>query len=443
MLHPFGPPPGLTRPDEPFHQLCTATIGYCEGKYLWAQITGHEYGGEWWYRITPDGTKMSPNHGITWVPVDDVGWKLPTTNWFGDLSDTAVCAGRSPLSWMNPRPVDWWKMHVPDRGAVKSSAATWLWCDAETRLPFRLMFGRPPLLGPDRGDPRQLALFQMFSFTYFATFRRTDATEWPHGWQPEEIRGFDARTDGCDLVEWKPDLGMTVLMTPINVASNPLPTRVLYRWASDDDYHLPADRAQSTLMSHKSNPVSKLVSQTALMFGRVPHGRSPYDAFLFDQQIDGGEACRTLPLAQQPPNWVKSKDVDGRIQAKITDNPALCPGKTVFLISALFPYNPQYDHYQDGRYLWTWYSPIEDSHGENSRPVTFMESAAQINEGTSLALADYFDYKELAHPVKAHCFEVPKVCEFPITTPEDTGEPSAAVAGTLGPSDLRAVRTKV
>jgi len=75
--------------------------------------------------------------------------------------------------------------------------------------------------------------------------------------------------------------------------------------------------------------------------------------------------------------------------------------------------------------LWTWYSPLDDgSQGVHARPVTFMESASSISEGgTSLALADYYDYQEFSDPIPSWVFNIPSVCLPPGTeaqaAPED------------------------
>jgi hypothetical protein len=407
VLHPFSPPPqGDPKPAVPFFQLCTAAIYYREGEYLSAQITGCEYG-SWWYVVRSDGTQLSVDQGRTWATVD-VGWTLPSTNWFGAQLAQAVCAGTSYLNWMRAQQVDWWKIPV-----AGSEATTWLWFDSATSLPFRLMFGQPPAT-PEMGDPAQLALFQMFSFTYFASFGSSELAAAPADWSLGGIPGFvPGNPYGYELVEWNSNFGMTTLMTPVDAASNPLPTRVLYRWASDADYKQLTDRAQSTLMWYYANPQSGLVSQTALMFGVAPRGVQPppysNSSFLIDLHGNGSVTCESMPFGQEPPWWARIPEVEGLIHACVANNPALCPGQAVAIISVLFPPTGEYPQ---GRYLWTWYSPFAGSRGSHARPVTFMESASTITEGgTSLALADYFDYSELPSPIEPTCFAIPDVCK--------------------------------
>src|SRR5882757_2406490 len=81
LLHPFSPPLSTDpQPNNPFFQLCVATVTYAQGQFLSAQIAGCLYG-TWWYMITPEGTRLSTDQGRTWSTVD-MGWSLPS-NWFG------------------------------------------------------------------------------------------------------------------------------------------------------------------------------------------------------------------------------------------------------------------------------------------------------------------------------------------------------------------------
>jgi hypothetical protein len=412
LLHPFSPPPESDpQPNTPFFQLCTAYIQYSEGEYLSAQITGCSYG-SWWYMISPTGTSLSTDQGHTWTSVN-IGWSLPTTNWFCEAAEKAICAGTSPLNWMSAQKVNWWKIPVPD-----SNAATWYWFNTDgdsANLPFRLMFGQPPQNQPQpiMGDPAQLALFQMYSFTYFPSFQSINLPQRARNWINLVIRGFEpGNPKGYQMPIWNNNFGMTTLMTPVDAASNPLPTRVLYKWALDSEYNVLTDRAQNTLMWYKYNPNSKLFWEEALMFGIAPSSVAPPpysgSSFLIDLLTDGSSSCKTMPLGQEAPDWAYSPGVNGEIQACITDNPSLCPNNVVMVISVLFPSS---DEYPQGRYLWTWYSPLPDSNGTHSRPITFMESASTIEEGgTSLALADYFDYQEFEDEIGSNCFQVPISC---------------------------------
>lgn len=408
ILHPFSPPPADDpKPDTPFFQLCTAAIVYTEGVRMAVKISGCEYG-TWIYLVYPDRTELSTDGGRTWTQVD-MGWSLPSTNWFAGTATEPVCVGTSYLNWMQAQEVNWWKAPVPN-----SNASTWYWFNASgdsAGLPFRLMFGQPPPQ-PTKGDPDQLALFQMYSFTYFPKFVgiKTEPGEADANLSDMGIEGFECgNPHGYQKVIWNTNFGMTTFMTPVNETSNPLPTKVLYKWKGL--YRVLTDRAQNTLMWYTYNPNSGLLWEEALMFGAALHGTPPPHSgsgFIIDTLQNGSQKCSTLPLGQEPPNWAYVPGVDGTIQATITNNSTLCPNNTVVVISVIFPPGPGYPQ---GRYLWTWYSPFPGSDGTHSRPVTFMESASTITEGgTSLALADYFDYKELATEIDPGCFQIPDAC---------------------------------
>ncbi len=404
ILHPYGPPPSDgSGGDLPFYQMCVAKIGYKEGSVLSAQLTGVDAGGTWWYKVTPQGTTLSTDQGHTWNPVD-IGWTLPTTSWFSSAAGATWFAS-APMNWMSDASYDWWKQPVP-----KSNATTWMWV-GENGLPFRLMFGAPPPT-PTRGDPDQLALFQNFSFTYFPAFRAVQTLD-TEQWSPPDISGFQfGNPEGYQLVVWQPSFGMSTLMTPVDSKSFPLPTVVMYEWKSDADYRLLTDRAQATFMEYTLNPGSTILVQEADLFGGAPPGVTPPpnagNGYLINYNTDGSETCESMGLGEEPPDWARIPGVEGTIHATITDNPALCPSQVVTVISVLFPPT---DEYPDGRFLWTWYSPFPGSDGTHSRPVTFMESASTIAEGgTSLALADYFEYVEFDAPIDPGVFALVPEC---------------------------------
>jgi hypothetical protein len=419
LLHPFSPPLRADpKPDNPFFQLCVGAVDYVAGEFLSARVKGCIYG-EWWYLITPSGTRVSTDGGLKWTDVD-LGWTLPV-NWFGSQAPAAQCAGSSPLNWMVPRSLDWWKVPVP-LGANSPPGATWMWFDSDAGDPMRMMFGDGPPK-PTMGDPTQLAFFQMFSFTYFASFRSFPAQEappLPKQWSAPSIPGFRVgNPDGYKPFVWNTNFAMTVFSTPVNGNFNPLPTRILYVWKSDTDYKVYTDRAQSTLMLDTYNAAPPGGSKPAkfveaLLTGPAPAGVPPpphsQTGFLYTVYTDGSTNClsgKKFPFPQEAPTWASTPRVKGTIQATIADNPALCPGHVVTVYSMLFP---PAANYPEGTYLWTWYSPIKGSDGTQSRPVTFMQSQSGVNLGTSLALDDYFYYEDLAKPIDPGNFLVPAAC---------------------------------
>ena len=416
LLHPFSPPLSTDpRPDNPFFQLCVAEIICVPGAWLSAQVTGCDYG-QWWYLLTPEGTQVSSDGGTSWHSAD-MGWSLPS-NWFGAQAPDARCAGESPLNWMVKASVDWWKVPVPNTGGTPS--ATWFWFDASRSAPVRMMFGQGPP-SPTHGDPGQLAFFQMWSFIYLPEFHayrnRSVAPPRPVRFTPPSIQGFVAGNPrGYQSFTWSSNFGMTALMTPVNVQFNPLPTRVLYVWKPAADYKQYADRAQSTNMQYTYNG-GNVKRQVALLTGHAPAGTvaPPASAcgFLITYNITGSASCLSgsaFPFPQEPPNWIQLPGVQGTIRATITCNPVLAPSTTVTVFSALFP--PALPNYPEATYLWTWYAP-QDASGSHSRPIVFMQAQSEVNVGTSLALADYFYYKDFRLPIDPENFAIPSCCQAP------------------------------
>lgn len=415
LLHPFSPPPlDDPKPDTPFFQLCIARIGYIESQLMSIQIVGGSHR-TWWYRIWSDHTEVSTDYGDTWKLVD-MGWTLPSRNW---LSDEAICVGKSYINWMEAQMLNWWKQPVKTSDGSKPPAATWFWFESEGKnvgLPFRLMFGNPPEV-PERGDPAQLAFFQNFSFTYFSDFSAT----YPilEAFVPPKIPGFDLYPNDCKKVIWNDNFGMTTFMTPVNANFAPLPTRVFYKWKPDGNYQGLTDRGQSTLMhyTYNSDIDPKIQTVEALLFGIAPRNFPPPPppnsglGFLYTIYENSTEECEEIKvgdivLGQQPPNWAYLGE--GIIRASIVNNAQFCPGQTVTITSVIFPPS---DKYKQGRFLWTWYSVFPNSDGTHGRPVTFMESASAIGVGTSLALADYFDYQEFTTEIPPSCLQLPAICQ--------------------------------
>jgi hypothetical protein len=265
-------------------------------------------------------------------------------------------------------------------------------------VPVRLMFGQGPP-SPLKGDPAQLALFQMFSFTYFPSFTPLPETTRPTNWVSPGFSGFTfGNPKKFELFTWNSNFGMTAFMTPVNESFNPLPTRVLYIWKPDGEYQVTSDRAQNTLMMYGYTPENPFTSQIALLTGPPPSAVAPppfsESGFLINyrgRDVSGIQSGDNFPFPQEAPNWIATMGEGGKIHACVTDNPVLCSNHTVTISTVLFP--PSGNNYPDSTYLWTWYSPLNED-GSRSRPVTFMQSQSGVGVGTSLALADYFYYEE-------------------------------------------------
>jgi hypothetical protein len=298
-----------------------------------------------------------------------------------------------------------------------------MWFDAESKAPMRMMFGNgPPMY--HFGDPTQLAFLQMFSFSYFTNyleFPAEAAPPEPSDWSKPSIQGFTAgNPQNFDNFVWNGNTGLTAFMTPVNGYYNPLPTRVLYRWAEDADYKVYTDRVQDTLMHYNYNPdqppsAKPIKDQTALLTGYAPEGMPdpPLNSgtgFLYTLNIDGSEDCLKggdFQFGQEPPDWISIPAAQGTIRGTIVNNPDLCPGQTITIFSVRFP--PAAPRYPEATYLWTWYCP-QDASGTVSRPVNFMQSQSQLSQGTSLALADYYYYKVFSTPIDPGNLTIPGYC---------------------------------
>ena len=427
LLHPFSPPLSkYPRIDNPFHQLCIAQLDYLAGEWFSIRVVGCEYG-QWWYMINPTETQLSTDGGIFWKTVD-MGWTLPT-DWYGAKASTARCAGASPLSWMSDRSAEWWTIEARITPPLEKGpppqpiGATWLWFDAQTKAPMRMMFGNGPNLDTF-GDPTQLAFLQMFSFSYFTGytgFAAEDAPPKPDRWFKPTIPGLTVgNPKGYKNFVWNGNSGLTAFMTPVNGYYNPLPTRVLYRWKDDADYAVYTDRVQDTKMHFTYNTdqpkgTKAVATQTAVLTGFAPKGSNqPLNTgtgFLYTQYADQTEDCLKgghFKYGQEPPFWISIPAVQGTIRATIVNNPELCPGQTITIFSVLFP--PFKKKYPEATYLWTWYAPPPGSDGTNSRPVNFMQSQSTVQQGTSLALADYYYYEEFSAPVDPGNLTIPACC---------------------------------
>lgn len=411
VLHPFSPLQPGGNPGDPFFELCIANIYYQENQAFSVQLLGSS-GRTWWYWIDQANvTHLSTDQGGNWTTVT-TGWELPSTSW---IASAGRCFASGPLNWITEaagQSVDWWTQPAGPK------AATWMWFDSVAGVPVRMMFGAPPP-SFNTGAPGELAVLQNFSFTYFPTF--TPRSPGQISWSTPSIPTVQFGNAGLQLFEWSTNFGMTVMMTPVDSASNPMPTQVMYHWAVDGYQNLP-DRAQQTAMNNEYNGGPAWV--VALMFGAAPSGlRDPSplagNSLLYTVNSNGNvTSCAPLTgpggmrLAAEPPDWVKIPGVQGTIQAVVTNDSVLSPNEQVAIVSVLFPPSDEYPAYSESRYLWTWYSPLSPD-GSSARPVTFMESASTISVGTSLALADYSDYQIFPTPIDPGHFTVPTQCPIP------------------------------
>jgi len=407
VLQPFSPPQGTTTKEEmdtPFFQLSLARVAYSSVKNLFVvKVTGCDDGRRWWYKMRGNETYKSKD-GESWKPVN-TGWSFPSRTW----TQGATLVGESSLNWMSDRQMSWWKKPF-------KKTSVWFWLFRESGIPFRMMFAAPPP-SSIRGRPDNLAFFQMFSFSYLVDFKTYEFADEPS--IMETLNNAKDMPIQCgnpydyELFEWNSHFSMSAFMVPVDFNSNPLPTRVFYRWDKSGQYKGRIfDRAQTTEMHYNYNKDHPTFIDTAALFGPWDSDSKPAVANrgfdLNENRFSWNTTCtefvvEKMTLGQQPPSWPKlgHAQIKGIIR-KPEDAPAnwVSPltgsNRTVALIQCLFP--PQLPNYPNSTSLWTWYDYTDVvSFGQRdvARPIVFMQSAPSIGVGTSLSLADYFDYNAL------------------------------------------------
>lgn len=289
------------------------------------------------------------------------------------LSNDAQCVGSAPLVQTS---VDWWKMP-----AQTNPAASWIWFKTDDRSPYRLMFDDVvPALGALGG----------FAFSYQVALEPLQTTNLPElvsacqrmskphaaGSGPAALRQvldtmksapkaeatlrrlmpeLDSSCTGAQLPSWQPQMALTSFMTPVNVNFSPFPTEVLYKWS--------------------------LQSQRTRMYWPPGSGTNYDDALLIGNQgydvvtaSNGPQVC-TADLPGTPvPNWPTMSPCS--CAAVIGKGSPLAPlGDTMIMqCPMILP-----------RVFWTWYTLA-------GQPVVFMETKSPADEGTGLALADYYGF---------------------------------------------------
>lgn len=401
LLHPFSPPQsGTLDTDSLFTQLVVAKLSYSfKQKLFYINVQGCKKGTRWQYIIDNGDTYIWMDEKWTIV---DMGWDFPDTDWLGQRAEHV---GSSPLNWMKEdKDMAWWKQ-PHDR------SANWFWFDKKG-YPFRIMFGVPPP-STSKGDRTKLAFFQMFSFTYIVNFDNVFMAneERFYSLMPEIVGLKCGNPDSFKLFNWTSHFSMSAMMIPVDFKTNPLPTYVYYRWDYGSWSGKRNGRMQTTTMYFTYNTNLEQSVQTAALFGGWSNTPYRSDGYILDKNTKTWtNRCNRLVvdgivIGQEPPWWPMLGSA--QIMAVIR-KPARAPAdwvspltgtnRTVAILGVLFP--PHLPQYPDSTYLWTWYDYTEFSEGQGpARPITFMQSASTIGKGTSLALADYFQFHQLGEDV--------------------------------------------
>lgn len=448
ILHPFAPPPTHgSGADTPFYHLSIARMTYRANKDFTLDIVTSAHDA-FRYHINADNEvrmwKREPSRDgqrrDTWHVRDlkETGWRFPRDGWFGGATPT--CAGVSAANWVEEAAghiSEWWKYPVKRPHADEDkdlqdgndkeheAGVTWVWFDANSdtshAIPHRMMFGVAPP-SPTTGDHKQLPVLQNFSYVVFSNFRAS-AEEWSADYQEPTFEGFSfVKDDAQPLFRWYNHQSLSALMTPVDATDDPFPTRVLYRWDTDEAFRHNGVRGQNTLLQYPhhspgedNGPLLEINLLTRKRPDNTPHG---YRNFYFptnerapDDRPKGRLGDKPDPKFDwgvEPPYWLERGG--GRLHARLSDNPDAGPKTHIHIWSVDFP--PSSPHYLQGTYLWAWYVPLTED-GSRSRPMTFMQSGAKFDPGTvrgyksNLALADYFFFKHYDRGINPLFFDIP------------------------------------
>ena len=384
---------------------------------------------ELWLEQNESGTFYKNCSSCDLTPID-LNWTMPDSDWL--KGKDPEYSGSAPLNWMDmDKIMDWWK--------VKDGPnSIWYWYErnetTKKSKPFRLMFSLQPNTCV-HGSSEKLPLFQMFSFTYLVFDEDFDYKPLNKENQETKLQkyGFKCNNDeNWPLFEWPSKITFSSMDIPIDAPSNPVPTKVTYHWS--DLETSPFDRIQVTRLDYNQyNKNNKIFYEEAIMFGPncLLDNPFPGNGYIVDDlQLDWTSNCTTIDLGQQPPNWPQQGQ--GKIHAVIKNpenmganwiSPFTGSNNSVALISVLFP--PHKPNYPDNTYLWTWYDYSQYNKTEakftKARPITFMQSTPKLGAGTSLALADYFDYFEVnqTFPNEHINVTMKKKCGIDLFKPKD------------------------
>ncbi|XP_066929808.1 uncharacterized protein [Clytia hemisphaerica] len=406
VLHPFSEEQG-TGPerDFPFFQLSHGqmTYDYQKGEML-IYVKGCLYG-EWWFNVTTHATFVARNSSMQWKKID-LGWTLPGKNWI-DPEDKYI--GHSQLNWMNDEvDVDWWKKNY-------KNTSTWTWFDRNNDgFPFRIMFSAPPRSNL-KGEPDNLAFFQMYSFSFIVNAK-------PEPIHHSRLHIMDigkigltcGNPDNFQVFNWTNHFSVSAHMIPVDYPHNPYPTKVYYRWNDDEEYTgAPFDRSQSTIFYHDYNRFERMEGIRADLFGHWNSTTKPRPGvgFLLKTAIDSRQTecsqmfAGEMPIAQQPPWWPQLGQANIQAIIRRPENasdewrsPLTGSDRTVAIIRVTFP--SHLPNFPNSTSLWTWYDYTDFIQAKAAaRPIVFMQSAPKFELGTSLALADFFDFHVLPDTV--------------------------------------------
>jgi hypothetical protein len=298
-------------------------------------------------------------------------WSVPGPDWINGTDHN--CAGTKPLLNIN---VQWWRYQA-------GSIGNWLWTRVDNGAPLRMMFvndsniyhlpalgmfsmvnfgqfdslaqsGLAPIVASCRSMkskniPATLDLFKLIT----ASKKNLTVSEKQRrlSMMGTGLGTIKKDTNTTNLPTWPVQFKATSIMTPVN-RSDAYPTTISYDW-----------NIKKQLTSMKQPDLSVV------------------DAYLIDtityivQKLKDSIDCQgALPhLGPPQPRWAYLDRCKSKLI--ISDGP-LSPGRKTVVFTCPI---------EEGRVFWIWYTT-------EGKPVVFYETSPPVSEGTSLSLADYFDF---------------------------------------------------
>lgn len=343
-----------------------------------------------------DSTYLISANNQCLTPLVKGMWKVPAPNWLSSTDHN--CAGIKPILNVN---VQWWRYQAGNIG-------NWLWTRLDNGFPWRMMF-------VNDSNQYQLPLLGNFSMTNFMAFetiaqsglgplvaacRKVRSMEDEkafniHSFLQQSRAGVNAeekdrrmawlqekagsiRPDSTlPLPVWPQTFKATSLMTPVN-RMNTYPTSISYDWNV---------RKQLTSMLQPDGSVVN-----AFLMDTI--------TYLVQQYKDSFQCGGNLPhLGPPTPRWAYLDKCKSKLL--ITDGP-LSPGEKTTVFTCPI---------EEGRVFWIWYT-------DKGKPIVFFETAPPVSEGTSLSLADYYDWQPNVS-IDPNIFKkLPPACTQTATSPQ-------------------------
>ncbi|MBI1781703.1 MAG: hypothetical protein HYR66_10085, partial [Sphingobacteriales bacterium] len=318
-----------------------------------------------------DSTWLLDENSNCLKPVAAGMWKVPAPDWVNSTDHN--CAGIKPILEV---PVQWWRY-------AAGGVGNWLWTRTDNGYPWRMMFVNDsniyklPLLGnfsmanfitmesinesnlgPIVNSCRQSAKnlnAAKFNIQSLLKDSRLNITagekEKRLAWLGSHAAGISLPDSSISLPVWPQTFSAKSLMTPVNRTAT-YPTNIFYDWRI---------KKQLTAMQQPD--------------------KSVVDAYLIDSVtyivqkfVDSTQCQGVLPhLGPATPRWAYVDKCQSKL---VLTNTPLSPNRKTLIFTCPI---------EEGRVFWIWYTA-------EGKPIVFFETSPPVSEGTSLSLADYYDF---------------------------------------------------